>query len=166
VVRLVPVCPKVQGEPGRVRAGSGLNRTRGADATPLAKEHRQRAALDQLRGETGTLFGVSAKVVDGHHARMLELAADLGLLDEAADQAGLVLVRFEQSKTLMASSRPTSVSRPRSTAGIAAAGDLVEDLVAIVSASLVRLGLVRGPLLPMRLVRCLRATAAVPASRL
>ena len=53
-------------------------------------------ALDQLHGEVGTLVGELAQFVDRHDARVLQLAADLGLLDETPPQLGVVLVRRQQ----------------------------------------------------------------------
>ncbi len=51
---------------------------------------RQGVALDQLHGEEGPEVGEGAQLVDRHDAGVLELAADLGLLDEAADHVGVV----------------------------------------------------------------------------
>ena len=50
----------------------------------------QRLAFHQLHAEERPAVGEGAQLVDRHHARVLELAADLRLLDEAADQVGLV----------------------------------------------------------------------------
>ena len=47
-------------------------------------------ALDQLHREEGPEVGEGAQLVDRHDAGVLELAADLGLLDEAADHVGVV----------------------------------------------------------------------------
>ena len=50
----------------------------------------QRLALDQLHGEERPAVGEGAQLVDRHDARVLQLAADLRLLDEPADQVGVV----------------------------------------------------------------------------
>ena len=59
---------------------------------PRVQEIGQGAALDQLHREVGAAVGEGAQLVDRHDARMLQLAGDLRLLDEAADQLGVVAV--------------------------------------------------------------------------
>ena len=54
-------------------------------------------ALDQLHREVGTAVAEGAQLVNGHDAGMLQLAGDLGFLDEAANHVGLVAMRFEQN---------------------------------------------------------------------
>ena len=75
----------------------------------------QRLPLDQLHGEVRPAVGEGAQLVDRHDARVLELAADLGLLDEPADQLGRCR-GGPRSRTLTARSRPRSGSRPLRTA--------------------------------------------------
>jgi hypothetical protein len=74
---------------------------------PFEQQVVKRAALDQLHGEEGPAVGQAAEFVDGHDPGVLQLAADLGLFDETV---------LEVWMTLMASSRPSSGSRPRKTA--------------------------------------------------
>ena len=80
----------------------------------LREQRRQRPAFDQLHGEVGPAVGEGAELVDRHDAGVLELAADLRLLDEPATISGLS--SWLSSRTLTARSRPRSGSRPRSTA--------------------------------------------------
>ncbi len=67
-------------EPGQVVGRPGAGR----------EQVGQRLPFHQLHAEEGPAVGEGAQLVDRHHARVLELAADLRLLDEAADQVGLV----------------------------------------------------------------------------
>ncbi len=53
-------------------------------------------ALDQLHGEVGATVGEGAQLVDRDDAGVLELAADLRLLDEAADEGGVVPVLLQE----------------------------------------------------------------------
>ena len=73
-------CSKIAQEPRQV-VGRVL---------PVGQQRGQGAALDQLHREEGPAVGEGAQLVDRHDARVLELAADLRLLDEAADQLGVV----------------------------------------------------------------------------
>ena len=75
-------CSKIARNRGRSSAGSGA----------LGQQRGQGAALDQLHGEVGPAVGEGAQLVDRDDAGVLELAADLGLLDEPADQLGVVAV--------------------------------------------------------------------------
>ena len=68
----------------------------GLGRRPVGQELGQGAALDQLHREVRPGVGESTQLVDRHDARVLELAGDLRLLDEPADQLGLVAVRLEQ----------------------------------------------------------------------
>ena len=52
---------------------------------PLMQERRQGAALDQLHGEVGPAVGEGPQLIDRDDSRMLELSADLRLLDEATE---------------------------------------------------------------------------------
>ena len=52
--------------------------------------------MDQLHGEVGSAVGERAQLVDRNDARVLELAADLGLLEEASAKGGVVLVMLEE----------------------------------------------------------------------
>ena len=56
----------------------------------------QGVALDQLHGEERPAVGEGAQLVDRDDAGVLELAADLRLLDEAADHVGVVAEVFAQ----------------------------------------------------------------------
>ena len=77
--------------------------------------------------KNGRLVGQRAQLVDRHHAGMLELAADLRLLDEPVDQVGPLAVLVEQDlqRQVAAEGRvaaPEHSSHP-------APGDLAEELV-------------------------------------
>ena len=63
---------------------------------PLGQDLGQGPAFDQLHGEVGATVGEGAQLVDRDDAGVLQLAADLGLLDEPADKLGLVAVRFQK----------------------------------------------------------------------
>jgi hypothetical protein len=54
----------------------------------LLQERRQRLPLDQLHREVRPLVGHQAELVHGHDAGVLQLAADLRLLDEALHDLG------------------------------------------------------------------------------
>ena len=85
--------------------------------------------MHQLHREVGPAVGEGAQLVDRHDPRVLELAADLGLLDEAADQLGLVAVCLEQDLDGQVAAEVGVAAledRPH-----AAAGDLAQDLVAV-----------------------------------
>ena len=72
---------------------SKMERNRGRSSSGSVaglQQLRQGVALDQLHGEEGPEVGEGAQLVDRHDAGVLELAADLGLLDEPADHAGVV----------------------------------------------------------------------------
>ena len=56
----------------------------------------QGPALDQLHGEEGPAVGEGAQLVDRHDAGVLELAADLRLLDEPAEDLGVVAVLLQE----------------------------------------------------------------------
>ena len=62
----------------------------------VAEDLGQGTALDQLHGEERPAIGEGAELVDRHDPRVLELAGDLRLLDEAADQLGLVAVLLQE----------------------------------------------------------------------
>ncbi len=88
----------------------------------------ERAALHQLHGEERAAVGQRAQLVDRHHAGMLELAADLRLLHEAADEVGAVAVAVEQDLQGQVASE---VVVPAAVDGAhAAAGDLAEQAIA------------------------------------
>ena len=93
-----------------------------------AQQRGQGAALDQLHGEVGPAVAELAQLVDRHDARMLELAADLRLLDEAADQLGIVVVLFEQDLDGQVAAQ-VGVAALEDGAH-AAAADLAQELVA------------------------------------
>ena len=84
----------------------------------VAQLRRQRPAPHELHREVGPLVGEHAQLVDRHHARVLELAADgLRLLDEPEGSARGRRACVSSS-TLTARSRRRSGSRPLSTAPI------------------------------------------------
>ena len=94
----------------------------------LGEHGRECAALDQLHGEVGAAVGERAELVDGDDARVLELPADAGLLDEAADDVGVAAVAGLEDLH-------GEVAAEVGVAGLeddahAAAGDLAQDLVA------------------------------------
>ena len=78
-----------------------------------ARELRKGPALDQLHREVRAVVGEGAQLVDRHDARVLELAGDLRLLDEAADHLGAVAEVVAED--LDGQVAPRSGSRPRST---------------------------------------------------
>jgi hypothetical protein len=61
-----------------------------AGVLALGEQRRQRAPLDELHREEGPLVLHRAELVHRHDARMLQLAADLRLLDEALHDLGPV----------------------------------------------------------------------------
>ena len=65
-------------------------------ARAVRQQNSQGAALDQLHGEIRPLIGEGAELVDRDHSGVLQLAGDLGLLDEPADQVGPLLMLLEQ----------------------------------------------------------------------
>ena len=82
--------------------------------TRSAREHLvERAAADALHGEVLDAVGAHAEVVDRHDRRVLELALDLGLEEEA--RAELRLPRALGRITLIATARPMRVSLQRRT---------------------------------------------------
>ena len=56
----------------------------------------QRLPFHQLHAEERPLVGERPQLVDRHHARMLQLPADLRLLDEPADQVAVVAEVFAE----------------------------------------------------------------------
>ena len=64
----------------------------GSRAPPRREQCSQGTALDQLHRDIQTAVGKLPQLVDGDDPRVLKLAADLGLLDEAADHLGMVAV--------------------------------------------------------------------------
>ena len=93
----------------------------------FVQQGRQGAALDQLHGEIGPAVTQRSQLVDRDDPRVLELAADPGLLDEAPDQLGAVAVFLQQHLDGQVAAEvpvPSPEDRPH-----AAAGDLAEDLV-------------------------------------
>ena len=65
-------------------------------ARALLQQFSQGAALDQLHGEIRPAIGEGAQLIDRDHAGVLQLAGDLGLLDEPADQVGVLAMLLEQ----------------------------------------------------------------------
>ena len=100
-----------------------------ARVLPLAQEGGQGAALDQLHGKVGAAVAKGAQLVHRDDPGVLQLAADLGLLDEPADEVGLVAVLLQQHLD-------GQVAAEVGVAALedgphAAAGDLAEELVAV-----------------------------------
>ena len=62
---------------------------------PAFEQGRQGAATDQLHRDVETGVGEPAQLVNRDDARVLELAGDLRLLDEATDHLGAVAVLLE-----------------------------------------------------------------------
>jgi hypothetical protein len=88
----------------------------------------QGVALDQLHGEEGPAVGEGAQLVDGDDAGVLELAADLGLLDEAADHLGILAeVVAEDLQGDVAAEVGVAALEDRAHAAL---GDLAVDAVA------------------------------------
>ncbi len=84
--------------PPGVRIGRGLRhrledaqepRTVRRHAPPRVQEGGERVALDQLHAEERPPVGERAQLIDRHDPRVLELAADLRLLDEPPDDLGV-----------------------------------------------------------------------------
>ena len=95
---------------------------------PFAEDRRERLALDQLHGEEGPV-AEAADVVDRHDAGMLQLAADLRLLDEALGHVGAVGVPLQEHLDREVAAEvdvPAPQHGPH-----AAAGDLAGELVAV-----------------------------------
>ncbi len=93
------------------------------------QQRRQRPAPDQLHREVGPAVGEGAQLVHRHDAGVLELTADLRLLDEPAHQLGLVLVALEQDLDGQVAAQVGVApleDRPHP-----APGDLAEELVAV-----------------------------------
>ena len=93
---------------------------------PLGQQVGQGPALDQLHGEVGAAVGEGPQLVDRDNAGVLELAADLRLLDEAVDHLGAVAMGLEQDLDGEVASQVGVASledRPH-----AAAGDLAQKL--------------------------------------
>ena len=93
----------------------------------LTQERGQGAALDELHGEIRPVIGERAQLMDGNDSRVLELPADLGLLDEPADQFGVLAVRLEQDLDRQIAAE-VGVSALED-GPHAATGDLTEELV-------------------------------------
>ena len=101
------------GRPARRSPGTAAGR-RPAPARPASRAARV-WPLTSFMAEERPAVGEGAQLVDRHDARVLELAADLRLLDEPADQLGRCR-GGRRSRTLTARSRPRSGSRPLRTA--------------------------------------------------
>jgi hypothetical protein len=92
------------------------------------QERGQGLPLDQLHGEVGPPVGELSQLVDRHHARVLQLAANLRFLDEAADDFGPVLVFvLEHLDSQVAAEVRVAPPQHRPHA---AAADLAQELVA------------------------------------
>ena len=63
----------------------------------LLEQGVEGTAVHELHGEERPAVAVGAELVNGDQAGVLQLAADLRLFHEAADQVGLLLVRFEEN---------------------------------------------------------------------
>ncbi len=92
------------------------------------QEGRQRAALDQLHGDEQPAVGEPSQLVDRDDPRMLELAADLGLLDEAAHHLGPVAMLLQQDLDGQVAAEVDVA--PLEDGPHAAPGDLAQELVA------------------------------------
>jgi hypothetical protein len=94
----------------------------------LAGGHQvgQGPALDQLHGEVGPGVAEGPQLVDRDDPGVLQLAADLRLLDEPADEVGLVAVGFEQDLDGEVAAK-VGVA-PFEDGAHAASGDLAEEL--------------------------------------
>ena len=106
-------------------------RATGAGRRPGRLRLQQRgegAPLDQLHREEGPAVGERAQLVDRHDPGVLELAADLRLLDEPADQVGVVAVLVQED--LDGQVAPQVGVAALEDRAHAAAGDLAEELVA------------------------------------
>ena len=93
---------------------------------PLVHHLGQGPALDQLHGEVGPPVGEGAQLVDRDDAGVLELAGDLGLLDEAAEQLGVAAVAFQEH--LDGEVAAQVVVSPFQDRSHAPPGDLAEEL--------------------------------------
>ncbi len=96
-------------------------------ARPFAEQGGQSPPFDQLHGEIGASVGESPQLVNRHDPRMLQLAADLRLLDEPPQHLGIALVRLQQHLDRQLSAEvdvATPDDRPH-----AAPGDLALELV-------------------------------------
>ena len=95
---------------------------------PLAEDRRERLALDQLHGEEGPV-AEAADVVDRHDAGMLQLPADLRLLDEPPGHVGPVGVLLQQHLDRQVAAQVDVAAAQHG--AHAAAGDLAGELVAV-----------------------------------
>jgi hypothetical protein len=94
----------------------------------LGQKGSQGAALDQLHGEVRPVVREPAQIIDGDDAGVLELAADLCLLQEPLHQSSLAVVLFQED---LDGQVATQISiKPFEDRAHAAASDLAEHLVA------------------------------------
>ena len=100
----------------------------------------QGTALDQFHREIRAGILEDAELIDRDDARMLELAADLRLLDEPVDELGTVAVPLEQD--LDGQVAPEVGVASLEDRAHSAAGDLAQQLIAIASRG--RIGHLRG----------------------
>ncbi len=103
------------------------------------KERRQGLPLDQLHREERALISEAAQFVNRDDARVLKLPADLGLLDEPADQGRVVPVLLQQHLDGQVAAEIGIASLEYRSH--AAAGNLAQDLI------LLSVGLACGNLL-------------------
>ncbi len=102
----------------------------GRRVRPVGQEGGQRVPVDELHGEVRPPVGEPAQVVDRYDPRVLELAAQLGLLDEPLHDPRTVReVGAEHLERQVAAevAIPTSEDHAHP-----AAGQLPEELVALV----------------------------------
>ena len=103
-------------------AGQFVRRVR-----PFGEEFGERAALDQLHREEGSAVGQGAEFVNRHDERVLQLAGNLRLFDEAAHEIGPAAVMVEQhldGQVAIENTIPAAQHRPH-----AAAADLLDEVV-------------------------------------
>ena len=95
---------------------------------PRLQQRGQGAAPDQLHGDVEPPVGEPAQLVDRDDPRVLELAADLRLLDEPADHLGVVAVLLQEDLDGQVAAEVDVAALEHD--AHAAPGDLAEELVA------------------------------------
>ena len=114
------------------RSGIPVQTRRGIGRGPhsagaLLEQGSERSALDQPHREVRPEFRVQSQLVHGKNARMLKLASDLGLLDEAPDHRAIPgMTRVEHFHRDVAAQVGVA---PLEDDTHAAASDLAEDMV-------------------------------------
>src|SRR5581483_2732423 len=92
-----------------------------------AEQGRQGPALDELQGEIRAAVGEGAQLVDRDDPRVLQLAADLRLLDEPTEHPRVVAVPLQEDLDGQVAAEVLVAALEDG--AHAAAGDLAEEVV-------------------------------------